>query len=171
MQRRTDSFETGRRRRRAARRCDRGERRDVHDVLAALAEHPVARREVHEELATHIELDADDVVVEGDPTLLERAISNLIRNAIDPGVPSSDAPIEVVVRQGLVAVAGHGPCVSDDVADRIFERFHSRPGSTGHGLGLPLARWVARAHGGDLTVANRSIGGAVFTMELPAAKR
>ena len=50
--------------------------------------------------------------------------------------------------------------------ERIFERFHSRTGSDGHGLGLPIVAWVANAHDGSVEVANNEGGGTTFTMIL-----
>ncbi|HEV3216456.1 MAG TPA: ATP-binding protein, partial [Vicinamibacterales bacterium] len=52
--------------------------------------------------------------------------------------------------------------------DRIFERFvrlESAPG--GAGLGLPIARWIAEAHGGSLTLAESSQAGSRFVVRLP----
>lgn len=71
----------------------------------------------------------------------------------------------VVDRTG-VTVTDHGPGVHPNVD--VFERFASTRGSKGHGLGLPLARWIARAHGGDLTVgAGPGDRGARFHLRLP----
>ncbi|MEM8748645.1 MAG: HAMP domain-containing sensor histidine kinase, partial [Actinomycetota bacterium] len=96
------------------------------------------------------------VVAPVDPGLVERAITNLVRNAIAHGGASADEPAIVSVASddhlARVRVRDHGAGLSPDMADTLFERFRTRTGSTGHGLGLPLSRWIARAHGGDLTV-------------------
>jgi signal transduction histidine kinase len=68
-----------------------------------------------------------------------------------------------------VAVRDHGPGVPDGDRERIFERFvRLEPGRAGGaGLGLPIARWIAEAHGGTLTLAESSAGGSLFVMHLP----
>jgi len=108
-------------------------------------------------------------VVQADPVLLERAVLNLLDNAVKYSPPG--APIEVTVRDGEVVVADHGPGVADEDVARIFDRFYrsaaarSKPGA---GLGLAIVREAARAHGGDATVESSSRG-ASFRLTLPAA--
>ncbi|MEO0492150.1 MAG: HAMP domain-containing sensor histidine kinase [Actinomycetota bacterium] len=115
----------------------------------------------------------DTPVVDADPRLVERAVGNLVRNAMAHGRadPTTPARIDIASAHGTatVTVRDHGPGIEADVADELFERFRSRTGSKGHGLGLALARWIARAHGGDLAVAPAPPdGGAVFVLTLPA---
>jgi len=108
-------------------------------------------------------------MVRADPVLLERAVLNLLDNAVKYSPPG--APIEVSVREGEVVVADHGPGVADEDVARIFDRFYrsaaarSKPGA---GLGLAIVREAARAHGGDATVES-SPRGASFRLTLPAA--
>jgi two-component system sensor histidine kinase MprB len=104
-----------------------------------------------------------------DPVLLERAISNLLDNAVKYSPPG--APIEVSVRDGEVVVADHGPGVAEEDMPRIFDRFYraaaarSKPGA---GLGLAIVREAAEAHGGRATVES-SPKGARFRLTLPAS--
>ena len=85
--------------------------------------------------------------VDADAGLLSRAIGNLVRNAMLHGEASERQPATVVVgvdkTMAVVSVQDRGPGVGTD--EDVFERFRSRAGSSGHGLGLPLARWIARA--------------------------
>jgi two-component system sensor histidine kinase MprB len=107
-------------------------------------------------------------VVHADPVLLERAVLNLLDNAVK--YSPVGAPIEVTVREGEVVVADQGPGVAEEDAARIFDRFYrsaaarSKPGA---GLGLAIVREAARAHGGDATVES-SASGASFRLSLPA---
>jgi two-component system sensor histidine kinase MprB len=107
-------------------------------------------------------------IVQADPVLLERAVLNLLDNAVK--YSPSGAPIEVTVRDGEVIVADHGPGVAEEDVPRIFDRFYrsaaarSKPGA---GLGLAIVREAARAHGGDATVES-SPRGASFRLTLPA---
>ncbi len=104
-----------------------------------------------------------------DSVLLERAVSNLLDNALK--YSPDGAPIEVIVRDGEVIVADHGPGVADADLPRIFDRFYraaasrSKPGA---GLGLAIVREAAEAHGGKATVESSSKG-ARFTLTLPAS--
>jgi signal transduction histidine kinase len=92
------------------------------------------------------------------------------------------APAQSVVRVALdrtgaryaISVSDDGPGIPAETQGRIFERFyrvdtartHGGPG--GAGLGLALARWIARAHGGDVTLATSSRLGSTFVITLPA---
>jgi two-component system sensor histidine kinase MprB len=108
-------------------------------------------------------------LVQADPVLLERAISNLLDNAVKWS--PDGAPIEVSVRAGEVVVADHGPGIAEVDLPRVFDRFYraaaarSKPGA---GLGLAIVREAAEAHGGQAT-AESSPSGARFRLALPPA--
>ena len=108
-------------------------------------------------------------VVRADPVLLERAVSNLLDNAVK--YSPAGAPIEVSVRAGEVVVQDHGPGIADEDLPRVFDRFYraatsrSKPGA---GLGLAIVREAAEAHGGTAT-AESTPAGARFKLALPAS--
>ncbi|MGQ0841355.1 sensor histidine kinase [Actinokineospora sp.] len=103
-----------------------------------------------------------------DPTLVERAIGNLLDNALRYGRrPHETAIVHITVANGRVTVADHGPGVDGELAGEAFDRF--RTGSGSSGLGLSIVRWVAQAHGGTLSVYNADEGGAIFELALPVA--
>ncbi len=105
--------------------------------------------------------------VDGDATLLRRAVANLIGNALSHGrAPGEEAEIQVTVADGRVVIADRGPGVDPGQAAALFERFVSGGGSTG--IGLAVVKWVADVHGGTLRVYNREQGGAIFELALPA---
>ncbi|MET9263286.1 HAMP domain-containing sensor histidine kinase [Amycolatopsis sp. NPDC004079] len=112
-----------------------------------------------------IAVDADDTTFSGRSKALERAMTNLLENA----VKFSSGPVELRVRAGRVEVLDRGPGIED--ADRVFDRFYraaaarSLPGS---GLGLSIVREVALSHGGEVFAGPRDGGGAVvgFTVAL-----
>jgi two-component system sensor histidine kinase MprB len=109
------------------------------------------------------------VQVSVDPVLVERAVGNLLDNAVKYSPPG--APIEVTVRDGEVIVADHGPGIAEEDLPRIFDRFYraatarAKPGA---GLGLAIVREAAEAHGGKAT-AESGGDGARFRISLPAA--
>jgi signal transduction histidine kinase len=101
-----------------------------------------------------------------DPTLLQRAIGNLLDNALRYGrQPNEPAIVHITVANGRVTVADHGPGVDGEFADEAFDRFRTSGSS---GLGLSIVRWVAWAHGGTLSVYNAEDAGAIFELALPA---
>jgi two-component system, OmpR family, sensor kinase len=162
-----------------------GEATQTVDDLLLLARADAGREPLHrepmrldllvEELIDGIpgvELVAEPTVVNADPRLLRRAIGNLVANAerhgrsLDP-----TAPITVTVTDGRVEVDDAGPGIDPGLEETLFDRFASGRRGGGTGLGLPLARWVAEAHGGTLTVAAREGTGARFVLTIPAASR
>ncbi|MCB9743165.1 MAG: HAMP domain-containing histidine kinase [Alphaproteobacteria bacterium] len=105
-----------------------------------------------------------------DGPLLRRAIENLIRNAVTALAKQEGGHVRVrLEREGdvaLVHVDDDGPGVPEEEREDIFRAGVSgRPDGTG--LGLPLARRVAEAHGGSLLVTHSPLGGARFTLTLP----
>jgi signal transduction histidine kinase len=108
------------------------------------------------------------------PTLVRRAVANLIDNAIKYGAV---ARVRIVREPDRVAIVvdDDGPGIPVDEQEKVFAPFYrldaSRdPGKAGVGLGLSVARTIAREHGGDVTLANRDGGGLSARVELPAEK-
>lgn len=118
-----------------------------------------------------ITLRADaDTAVSGDSDALERVLRNLVDNAL--AAIESTGHIEVGIRRvdGYVeaSVTDDGPGVPEHERQRVFERFvRLDPNKPGHGLGLAIARRVARQHDGDLT-CDEIPNGASFTLRLPS---
>ncbi len=103
-----------------------------------------------------------------DPTRIRQILTNLLSNAVRYTPPGT--PVELTLRQTAetveLAVRDHGPGVPPEEAARVFER-HARLGEgSGSGLGLYVSRELARAHGGDLLLAQPEDGGALFVLRL-----
>ena len=102
-----------------------------------------------------------------DPRKLKQAIINLVQNAIEAS--PTDSAVEIALEQGeelRIRVLDRGPGVEPSLADKIFEAgVTSKP--RGSGLGLTIARALARQHGGDLTLSSRDGGGSVAELRLP----
>ncbi|MFJ9615469.1 sensor histidine kinase [Streptomyces noursei] len=102
---------------------------------------------------------------------MRRAVTNLFVNALTHG-HTTDRPAEIrlgVTTGGVLAVDDAGPGIPPDLADSLFDRFHSGSGSTG--LGPSVAFRVTQAHGGTLTATDSPLGGARFTLRLPTHDR
>jgi two-component system sensor histidine kinase MprB len=103
--------------------------------------------------------DLEKSVVRGVPASIERAIGNLLDNAVKWSPP--DGEVEVAVRDGRVEVRDHGPGIAESDLPYVFDRFYRAPsarGLPGSGLGLAIVRRVAETHGGSV-VAERAEGG------------
>ncbi len=99
---------------------------------------------------------------------LDRALDALVENALHYG----NGRVEVRSAPGAVDVLDRGPGLAEDELAAVFERFHrgraGRSGPSGTGLGLPIARELARRWGGDVTLANRDGGGARARVTVPS---
>jgi two-component system heavy metal sensor histidine kinase CusS len=103
---------------------------------------------------------------------MARLFRNLLENAIRFSPPSGVVRMEVTTAgvSVQISVCDEGPGVSAAERDAIFEPFFRSPGSTrteGAGLGLGIAREIARAHGGEIELAETGLG-ARFVVSLPA---
>jgi signal transduction histidine kinase len=110
---------------------------------------------------------AEHQFVCGDRLALERALSNLIQNAIDHGGAGCD--IHVVLHEGSnIEVCDSGPGIPEGERERVTEAFHRLASSgRGAGLGLHLVNAIARVHGGQLLVGASALGGASLRLSLP----
>jgi len=116
------------------------------------------------------------VRVRADPRRLQLVVASLVATALKLAPAGSEVKVRVHQTDQRVTVelrdAGLG--LSTDEMARLFERFEradsgGRIASGGAGLGLYLARGLARMHGGDVTVSSRANRGSTFTLSLPPA--
>lgn len=159
------------------------------DLLTlARAEHskqefePVRLRGVFEEVArelgpeilekgVRLEAELGELSVQGRPVDLQRLLRNLVDNAVrhSPNGGSVRCSARSEGAHTILQVKDEGPGVSETERERIFEPFFRSPETRslaqGSGLGLSIAREIARAHGGDLRVENAAKG-AIFSVDL-----
>jgi two-component system sensor histidine kinase MprB len=118
-----------------------------------------------------IEVTTDASVVAGNPTLLDRALANLVDNAAKWS--GEDDPIDVEVDAGRLSVRDRGPGIPEAERDRVFDRFYRTPGSQdrpGSGLGLAIVDQIVGAHGGTVFIEDPDEGtGVVVGFVLPPA--
>jgi signal transduction histidine kinase len=119
--------------------------------------------------------EAQRIEIQADTRMLRQAVLNLLRNAVE-AIPDDKTARQVTVRTSIESHQGK-PWVTISIQDtgdgivesdlrNIFIPFFTTK-SGGHGIGLALAHRVISGHGGTLTVANASEGGAIFTIQMP----
>lgn len=113
----------------------------------------------------------DRIVVVGDPLALRRMVTNLLENAVKYG-GAARGRVFRAEGHAVIEIEDDGPGIPAAEMERVFEPFFrgepSRSRETGGtGLGLAVVRSIARAHGGDVTLANRPGGGLTARVTLP----
>jgi two-component system sensor histidine kinase MprB len=111
----------------------------------------------------------EPAVVDGRVTLLERAVSNLVDNALKFSPPEST--VELVARGGTVEVLDRGTGIPTEDLPHVFDRFYRATSARqvqGSGLGLAIVEQIAELHSGTVTLAARPGGGVVARFALPA---
>jgi two-component system C4-dicarboxylate transport sensor histidine kinase DctB len=153
-------------------------RRTRVDLTGFVPEVTALLRDAAEESGAEIDLTAprEPVWVEADATLLHAVIGNMVGNALDAALASASTPrvdVRLSVEQGVarLRVSDNGKGVSASMRSRLFEPFQSEK-PNGVGIGLALARKIARAHGGDLVLdeaqgTRPGFPGASFVLTVP----
>ncbi|MEN3109630.1 HAMP domain-containing sensor histidine kinase [Uliginosibacterium paludis] len=114
----------------------------------------------------------DHMSIQGHPALLQRAIENVIRNAIRHTPEHSTVSVSLASDTQYIrlTVEDCGPGVPEDALERIFEpfvRLHQPASHEGYGLGLAITRQTLETHGGQVSATNRPQGGLCMTLTLP----
>ena len=147
--------------------------------LALLAAHVVGARGVRPGLAgcpIRFRRGEGDTRVAGDGLQLERVLDNLLDNAVSFSPPGGEVEVRVSAEGGRVelSISDQGPGIAPDEREKVFDRFHSvRPDEEAFGahsgLGLAIARTIAEAHEGTLTIVDKPDGtpGACLVLSLP----
>ena len=140
---------------------------DLSDLGAEVAEELALTRDG---IAFHP--SEEPLPIAADRIALRRLLANLAENALTYGGNASISAARVDKDCGVITVDDDGPGIPEEELERLFEPFQrlesSRSrGTGGIGLGLPIARSVARAHGGDVVLMNRPEGGVRARVTLP----
>jgi two-component system OmpR family sensor kinase len=121
---------------------------------------------------------SEDIVIVADEELIHRLVLNLVENAVKftPGGGKVHVDVHAGGGNCTIRVADTGPGIAPADQSRIFERFfrgdRARPQDAGGaGLGLPIARWIAEVHGGELRLEHSDAQGTVFLAVLPLDRR
>ena len=122
---------------------------------------------------------APETPIVGDELLLHRLVLNLLDNAIKYSSAGGRVAARLGARDGecVFEVEDTGPGIPPELQSHVFDRFVRIDASRSHqkdtltsgaGLGLPIARWIAEAHGGTLELGRSDETGSVFVLRLPA---
>src|SRR5207248_9524620 len=105
---------------------------------------------------------------QADPAQLQLVVQNVLMNAAQ--AMNGQGPITITLAnvdgQSHLSIADGGPGMPPDVLEHAFEPFFTTK-SRGTGLGLPLAKRIVEAHGGEIAIATPATGGTVVTLMLP----
>jgi signal transduction histidine kinase len=141
------------------------------DTCALLRETATLLRTPDNDIEVH---RCEDILIQADPNRLRQALENIVSNAVDhspAGIPVTIGVRRVQHRDGpwvVVSVRDQGPGIAPELIPNLFDQFMKGVKSQGLGLGLYLARGIAIAHGGSLTVESAPGEGATFLLSLPA---
>jgi len=143
---------------------DPADKADLHAVCGEVVE-TIAPWAIAQDKTIALVGAEQPVWVKGHAEMIARAIRNLVENAIKH--TPAGASVDVVVEDdGTVRVRDEGPGIGENERELLFQRFwrgdRKRPGSAG--LGLSIVRRIVEAHDGRIAVANRSTGGAEFSL-------
>jgi two-component system, OmpR family, sensor kinase len=120
-----------------------------------------------------------DSPLHGDEDLLRQMVMNLAENAVKhtPAGGTVRVKLEREADRYVITVADTGAGIPPETQPHIFERFYRgdrarshTDGSGGAGLGLPIARWIAEAHGGRLELAHSDAHGSTFRVTIPTTR-
>jgi signal transduction histidine kinase len=134
--------------------------REPIDLLALAAEE-AARYD-------HCQAEGEAITVNGDARLLRQLIRNLLDNGARHGEPPVRARVHRDGGDAIVDVLDTGPGIPAAEREQVFIPFYRLPGETkGSGLGLSIARQIARLHGGDVIVMPQIDHGSCIRVTLP----
>ena len=117
------------------------------------------------------ELQLEPYTLSGSATRLERAVDNVLDNAIKWS--PVEGRVEVSVRDGTLTVRDEGPGIETSDLPHVFDRFYRSAGARGmpgSGLGLAIVKQTVDDHGGSVAVANADAGGTVVSMRFDALR-
>ena len=146
------------------------QRADFEDVRLDQVVREALERTRRDAPATPLHATLGPVIVSGVAERLERAVANLIDNAIKHSPPG--AAVEIELEGGELTVRDHGTGIAREDLPHVFDRFYRgadarrRPGS---GLGLAIVRQVVTEHGGTVVAERAPGGGTLMRVRLPGA--
>lgn len=131
-----------------------------------------AAREFREAAAgkgVNLQVDAKSAIINADERRVRELVRNLLSNALRHAKTGVCVSVNADGKCARLTVANDGERIDPQDRERIFERFYraNGTGGDGSGLGLPIVRWIAQAHGGSVSVRDGTLYPTEFVVELP----
>jgi signal transduction histidine kinase len=149
---------------------------DLRDPVREAVQRVMPLTEEHHDLV--VTLPPSPVLIDGDRARVRAAVRNLLENAVKYSPEGGEVRCTICQDAGLasITVADQGIGIPPSQIKRLFQRFErasqsAAGGIPGTGLGLHLAREIARAHGGELRVSSELGQGTTFLLVFPLARR
>jgi len=144
---------------------------EVADIVKAVVER-VRQDSRADKLTIRFAVAADPGILRADPAALDELVSNLVDNAVRYTPPGGSVTVEVnaTVDEAAIVVRDTGPGISPEDLEQIFEPFYrgqAQKSIPGTGLGLPITKRIAEAHGGRVEVQTDLGKGSAFLVFLP----
>jgi two-component system, OmpR family, sensor kinase len=142
--------------------------REPIELAAVVSDTAREFREVASNKGVNLQVEAKSAIVNAD----ERRVRELVRNLLSNALRHAKSDVLVSVngdgKCARLTVANDGERIDPQDRERIFERFYRANGAgEGSGLGLPIVRWIAQAHGGTVSVRDGTAYPTEFVVELP----
>jgi signal transduction histidine kinase len=113
------------------------------------------------------EPEEEPILALADEASLQRALMNIVQNAIEHGGNRGTITIKVGANR-VIEISDEGNGIPREDREAVFDAFHRlRPKDRGTGLGLNLVQEIVRYHGGEISISDSSTGGASFRISLP----
>ncbi len=138
---------------------------DLRDVV-----HSAIARAKRRGPSLSFDVELNPLYLVGEPDSLERAITNLLDNAVKFSPP--DGTVHVLLEGDRLRISDQGPGIPDDELPHVFDRFWRSPSARntpGSGLGLSIVAQTIKAHGGWVKAGRSAEGGAEFIIRLPGS--
>jgi signal transduction histidine kinase len=150
---------------------DHQEPTDLAEICASVLSRPGLDTD---SLALHVETALHSAPVDGDPTLIERLVKNLVDNAIGHNIPGGQVQISTGTTDGqaVLTVRNTGPVIPPGEIGRLFQPFQRLDSrrthyQNGHGLGLSIVQAIAASHHAPITADPLTTGGLRLTVTFP----
>lgn len=128
----------------------------------------VAPRAAQSDCRVSVDCQARDTVISADGVQIQRALLNLLFNAVDAAGAGEVSVVVTPINDEIqIRISDSGDGIHDDIKERIFDPFFTTKDS-GTGLGLAIVYRIVASHGGRVIVGDGHDGGSVFCVSLPA---
>jgi signal transduction histidine kinase len=148
------------------------------DLAGTVAATLAGLRPEIDRLGIHLDEATEPAVLDGDPLLTERLVTNLLTNAVRHNIAGGNIEVRTGVKEGnaVVSVTNTGSLIPPTEVDRLFQPFQRLDRrranyKDGHGLGLSIVRAIATAHDATITAHSMPGGGLCVTVSFPQLVR